>query len=494
MSEAFTSDSLGAKLPAVAGEHERLRQGVLGTLDIAAATMANIGPAMSFYFGFGFLAYTAGLASPLTIILAGIAILFLGNTLSEFTKVIPSTGGFITFVGKTLGARTGVTTALLTGAGYMAAMASVIAISGGFFQIILKNYNVGGLENVPWIVWTLIFLVFAIFMMVRGIKISTKLAGAFFAFEMAVLVIVSVVALFKYHQHINFRPFDPRFLTNGFSGLAAGFPLGIYLFIGWENSAALAEETASPRTAVPKAVFASIGIMLVSYVLFAYSTVVGFAGNVGKLSSAPIPFITVAHGVLGAVAFFGYLAGMTSTLGALIAGTNSQARLVFNAGREGLVAKFLGKVDSTRRTPVNALLFFLGVSLSIIGVWGLLHLIGSHQSGNMSALALFDESSTFGTILILVVYALSHVSLPFYYHRHHPDRFNVFRHGVLPAIGFCTILVPVYYLAKPGQSAPYDWYPWAALGFLVVAVLYALVLVNRDPSIGDRIGSIVADE
>ena len=74
MSEAFTSDSLGAKLPAVAGEHERLRQGVLGTLDIAAATMANIGPAMSFYFGFGFLAYTAGLASPLTIILAGIAI------------------------------------------------------------------------------------------------------------------------------------------------------------------------------------------------------------------------------------------------------------------------------------------------------------------------------------------------------------------------------------------------------------------------------------
>ena len=47
---------------------------------------------MSFYFGFGYLAYTAGLASPLTIILAGIAILFLGNTLSEFCKVMPSTG------------------------------------------------------------------------------------------------------------------------------------------------------------------------------------------------------------------------------------------------------------------------------------------------------------------------------------------------------------------------------------------------------------------
>jgi len=30
----------------------------------------------------------------------GIAILFLGNTLSEFTKVLPSTGGFISFIGK----------------------------------------------------------------------------------------------------------------------------------------------------------------------------------------------------------------------------------------------------------------------------------------------------------------------------------------------------------------------------------------------------------
>ena len=59
MSEAFTPQSLGAKTPVAQGEHERLRQGALGLIDIAAATMANIGPAMSFYFGFGFLAYTA---------------------------------------------------------------------------------------------------------------------------------------------------------------------------------------------------------------------------------------------------------------------------------------------------------------------------------------------------------------------------------------------------------------------------------------------------
>ena len=495
MSEAFTPESLGAKVPAVGGEHERLHRGVLGLIDIAAATMANIGPAMSFFFGFGFLAYTAGVASPLTILAAGIAIAFLANTLSEFTKVMPSTGGFITFVGKSFGPRTGVTTALLTGVGYIAAMASVVAIVGGFFQILLQNYNVSGLESVPWIVWTLVFLAFAAFMMVRGISVSTKIAGFFFAFEMLVLVVVSIAALIKFHGHLSAAPFNPKNITNGFRGLAAGFPLAIYLFIGWENSAALAEETNDPRRNVPRAVFTSVVIMVVSYLLFAYSTVIGFSDNVKTLSSNLIPFITVAKGVVGAAAFFAFLAGMTSTLGALIAGTNSQARLIFNAGREGLLPGFIGKVNAKRRTPVNSLLFFLGGTLLIIAVWGLGHIMGGHgASAGMNAVNFFAESSTFGTILVLLVYGLSNLALPFYYKKHHPDLFNAFRHAVLPILGLITILVPLYYLAKPGQPTPYNWYPYMALGVVALAVIYAAALVNRDPSIGERVGSIVADE
>jgi amino acid transporter len=498
MSEGFTPQSLGAKVPVVMGEHERLRQGALGLIDIAAATMANIGPAMSFYFGFGYLAYTAGLASPLTIVAAGIAILFLGNTLSEFTKVLPSTGGFISFIGKTFGGRTGVTTAILVGVGYIAAMASVIAIVGGFFQMILQHYNVGGLDKVPWIIWTLIFLALSAMMMVRGISISTKIAGFFFAFEMTILTLVSVITLIKYHGYINFKPFNPHNITGGFSGLAAGFPLAIYLFIGWENSAALAEETREPRKNVPKAVFTSIVIMLVAYVFFAFSTVVGFKDNVANLTNSavnPVPFLTVGGEISVFILFFAFLAGMTSTLGALIAGTNSQARLIFNAGREGLLPKFMGSVDAKRRTPVNALFVFLGCGLLIIGVWGLGHIIGGHAtSGSMSALNMFVESSTFGTILLLLVYGLSNLALPFYYKKHYPERFNTFRHGVLPGLGLLSILVPIYYLSKPGQPTPFNWYPYMALGVVIIAIVYASMLVARDPGIGDRVGSIVADE
>jgi amino acid transporter len=469
---------------------ERLHRGALSLVDISASTMANIGPAYSFFFGFGFLVLTAGIAAPLTIIVATIAIALLGNTLSQFSRAHPSTGGFITFVGKTFGGTSAVTTALLCGAGYIIAISSVLAISGGFLSTTL-NYYLGW--NVPWIILSVLLTGGAMVMMIRGVAVSTKLAGFFFGFELLVLIVVSIVALAKNGGHLSAAPFDPGHIKSGFNGLAAGFPLAIYLFIGWENSAALAEETGDPRRNVPRAVFLSIALMGVSYLLLAYATVSGFGNNGTALAAAPIPFITVAHGALASLAFFAYLAGLTSTLGVLISAVNSQARLIFNAGREGLLPRWIGRVHPVRRTPVNAIFTFVGIAGAIIGVWALAHLIGGN-GGSMVALTFFDESSTMGTILVLVVYFLANLALPFYYRRYRPAEFSPVKHGLLPFLGLIAIGVPMYYLVKPGQAAPLDWFPYLAIGIIVVSVLYALMLTRRDPDLGDRVGSIVADE
>jgi amino acid transporter len=99
-----------------------------------------------------------------------------------------------------------------------------------------------------------------------------------------------------------------------------------------------------------------------------------------------------------------------------------------------------------------------------------------------------------GTILILVVYFLANLALPFYYRKYRPAEFNVVKHAILPVLGMFAIGVPVYYLCKPPQPQPYDWFPFAALGVIVVSVIYAIILVQRDPGIADRVGSIVADE
>ena len=471
---------------------ERLHRGALGLVDISASTMANIGPAYSFYFGAGFLFLTAGVAAPLTIIVAGIAIALLGNTLSQFSRVHPSTGGFISYVGKTFGGTSAVTTALLCGAGYIIAISSVLAICGGYLSIVLQYYFK---VDIPWVLFSVVFTVGAIFMMVRGVGVSTKLAGLFFGFEMLVLIVVSVAALIKNGGHLSAVPFEPSHITNGFSGLAAGFPLAVYLFIGWENSAALAEETSNPRRNVPRAVFLSIALMLVGYVLYSYATATGFLYNVTALGSAAIPFINVSHDVAAWLAFLAYMAGITSTLGVLISAVNSQARLIFNAGREGLLPRWLGRVHPQRRTPVNAIFAFIAIATAIILVWALLHLVGgAKQSGQMNALNFFVDSSTMGTILLLVVYFLSNLALPFYYRKYRPQEFSVLKHAVLPVLGMIAVGVPVYYLVKPGQPSPLNWFPYAALGVIVVSVAYAFLASRRDPGLGDRVGSIIADE
>ena len=149
---------------------------------------------------------------------------------------------------------------------------------------------------------------------------------------------------------------------------------------------------------------------------------------------------------------------MTSTLGALIAGTNSQARLVFNAGREGLLPGWIGHVNPARRTPMNAIFTFVGISGLIIGGWAFLHLIAG-TTGSLDPITFFAESSTMGTILVLVVYLLANLALPFYYRRYRPQEFSVVKHGVLPFLGAVAIIVPLYYLAKPGQPTPVPLVP-----------------------------------
>ena len=487
MSEAARVPFTETKAPESA---ERLHRGALGLVDISASTMANIGPAYSFYFGFAGMVLLAGLASPLVILVAAVAIALLGNTLSEFSRAHPSTGGFITFVGKAFGGTSAVTTALVAGAGYIIAISSVLVISGGFLSIMIQYYTG---TNVPWIIFSALFTAGAMYMMFRGVAVSTRLAGFFFAFELTVLFVVSIAVLIKNGGHLSSVPFQPSHVLNGFSGLGLAFPLAVYLFIGWENSAALAEETTNPRRNVPRAVFLSIALMAFTYLVVAYATVTGFHYNATALTAPLIPFISVAHGVAAWLAFIAYLAGLTSTLGVLIAAVNSQCRLIFNAGREGLLPRWIGKVHPVRRTPVNAIITFVGVASAITLVWALGHWIGGH-SNSLDALNFFFESSTMGTILILLVYFAANLALPFYYRKYRPQEFNVLKHVILPVLGMAAIAVPLYYLSKPGQSQPYNWFPYAALGVLVVSIIYSMWLVRRDPGLGDRVGSIVADE
>jgi amino acid transporter len=470
---------------APADQSNRLKRGVLGPFEVAASTMADIAPAMSFYFGFGFLAATSGIASPLTIITAGIAVAFLANTLSRYMQAHPSTGSFITFIGMALGPVLALTTAIVLVSGYLVNMFSIMAISGGFMTMFLQNYF-HGFPTWTWPIFVMAFVGGAAFLVIKGVHVSTRWAGALFLFEFTVLLLVSIIALIQHGSHLTLHPFNPHYLLSGVKGLGLGFPLAVYLFIGWEAAGPMAEETDQPRKNIPRALFASVALMLGSFVLFAYATVEAFGENVTKLTAAPIPFIAVAQKELAFLAFLAYIAGVTSTVGCLIAAVNSQARLMFHSGREGLLPKWLGKVSAKRGTPVNALVVFM--------IIGLIGCFGWAWAQHITPIVLFAEPSTLGTILVIIVYAVANLSLPIFYLKHYRSQFSLVRDLILPVVGTAAIIYPLYQLVKPGQPWPYDWFPYVALALIVVALIYALILNARDKTLGDKVGALVADE
>ena len=462
------------------GGAERLAQGTLGSFDVASSTMANMAPAMSFYFSFAVIAGTSGLASPLVIILAAVAIAILGNTLAEFSRSTPSAGSFVTFVGMSFGPVAAVTTALTVSAGYVIAIAAVVVISGEWFDAIVLRYLH---LSAPWEIYSTVFVLGAAYMMFRGVRVSTKVAASLFATQLAILLIVSVAVLVDHHRALTLQPFNPAKLSGGFSGLSLGFPLAMFMFIGWENSASLAEETVEPRHNVPRAIFASVAIMALTYVFLSYATVVGFGDNMRAVASSSVPFLDAAHGVNGLLLFLAYLAGMASIVGSLVAASNSQSRIIFSSGREGILPSFTARLSATRRTPWASIALFLGIAMAISFAFG----------GRTDPVVFFGEIATLGTILVALVYLVSNLALPFYYRRHHPEDFNLVRHLVLPALGVLCIGFPLFELVKPGQSAPFSFFPYVALAIVVVSVAYAFYLNRKDPELAERIGSFVAD-
>jgi amino acid transporter len=457
-----------------------LRSGQLGTVDLTVSTVANIGPGIDFYFAFGVIAVTAGVAAPLTIVAAGVAVALLASTVAEFSKVEPSAGSFITYVESGLGPRAGVATALLVAVGYTVAMAGVFTMSGGMLSMTIAHFSSW---RIPWGPLSLVLTIGAIWLTARGVKLSTTAVGVAVVVQVAVMVAVCVVVLVQERGHLSGAPFSWSHLSGGLTGLSAGFPLALYMFIGWENGPALAEECRTPVRTVPRALYVSVAIGAVLFVLFAYSTVIGFHDDVRSIGRSSVPFLTVADHSLGGASFVAWIAGIVSVLAALVAGSSSQARMIFDGGREGFLPAWVGRVRPRVDTPVNALITMAVIGLGIIGAWGISHVLGV-GTGSMNPVGLYAECSTMGTIIILVVYLLTALSLPVFMWRRHGAAFSASRHVVIPVLGSITLIVPFVELCKPGQPAPYSAFPFVALGLVAVVAAIALIVKHRHPSTG----------
>jgi amino acid transporter len=185
----------------------------------------------------------------------------------------------------------------------------------------------------------------------------------------------------------------------------AAAALLFFVYLGFEQVANLAEEVRHPGRDLPRALFGSIAITTVLYVLVALS-VVHLAPPV-ELAASEAPLATAIHTVwpgagvlLSAIALF---ATANTVLITLIAAS----RLAFAMARDGEILGVFASVLPRRQTPWAAAVLALVLSASLLPI-GSVRLLAE-----MSSFAALLAFLAVNVVLIVLRYKLPHHPRPF---------------------------------------------------------------------------------
>jgi amino acid transporter len=85
----------------------QLRRDALGLPQVVFQGITHIAPSLNIVFTFPLIALKAGPDMPISFLLTTIVCLFIGNTVSQFSKYMPSSGGYYSFATRGLGNRSG---------------------------------------------------------------------------------------------------------------------------------------------------------------------------------------------------------------------------------------------------------------------------------------------------------------------------------------------------------------------------------------------------
>ena len=106
----------------------------------------------------------------------------------------------------------------------------------------------------PIWLWDAIFALLLFAVLYFGVQISTRVQLTLALISIAVVLIFFITVIVDLGDANDFgKAFDPS-PAGGFSGILFGVLYGVLIFVGFETAANLAEETAEPKRAIPRAV------------------------------------------------------------------------------------------------------------------------------------------------------------------------------------------------------------------------------------------------
>jgi basic amino acid/polyamine antiporter, APA family len=268
-----------------------------------------------------------------------------------------------------------------------------------------------------------------------GIKESVIFAGAMTVIEVGGLLLLILAGFASGPDLITRLP--EALPPLGDSGVMAGIMgtvlLAVFAFIGFESLANVAEEVREPQRTLPRAIFLTLALSTLLYVLVVWVALVTVPREELALSKAPLAL--VFERLTGASPRTMSLIAIVATLNGIIVQIIMSSRVLYGLARQGELPAVFGAVNNITRTPLNATAITTGLVLLLAVLLPLQHLA--------------DLTSR----ITLIVFALVNLALIRIKARGRP--------------------------APPGAYVAPVWIPWAALATCAALLIIDMALMAR---------------
>ncbi|MGZ8602670.1 MAG: APC family permease, partial [Actinomycetota bacterium] len=457
-------------------------------IDVVAQSVGFMGPVFSAAFiipliiGVNFAARGAGTSAGLAVLFAGIGVFALGWIVAQYAKRIHAAGSLYDYVTEGLGSTVGAAAGWLYYGGTIILTTGLGVLLGGFVHDnLLPTLGIDDPVLPIWL-WDVVFALLLFAVLYFGVQISTRVQLTLALISMAVVLIFFITVIIDLGDANDFgKAFDPN-PADGFSGIIFGVLYGVLIFVGFETAANLAEETANPKRAIPRAVLGAVVLVSIFYLIAAYVEVAGFGFDLAIITSpevagAPL-FALGAPGTefgsefwLKALMIVVFLDMLAVYVGAGVAST----RGVFAMARDRRLPGAFASVSSRFGTPSGAIALLIVVQalLIVASEWTEIFAL----EGLPHYFALFAWCSTFGGFALLVVYllmsigALAKLNLQ-------PSPVSV---AIASIVGIAITGAAIWgsFYQVP---VPTIWAPRYAVIWFVIGLVYMAIVKGREPA------------
>lgn len=256
---------------------------------------------------------------------------------------IPKAGGIASYAEKAFGREfSGITTWILMGS--IPIGLPGVALSGAYYLGYIFPLNFTQL-----IMLSALMLYMSVFLNIKGIDISSKVSSFTIILIISIIIFVSLLSL----RHVDTNNFSP-FMPHGLNSVLSSFSLIFFAFSGFEMICPLAEEFKNPKRDIKISLMLAALFIAILYILLSFVTI----GTASYKDTHSFTFlsslISISFGKASgyAIAFLTILITFCS-IHACIAGFS---RIIYNGACINVFPKFLSKIHSSYKTPVNALL------------------------------------------------------------------------------------------------------------------------------------------